>query len=236
MIRRLWLAAPMLLVAACGSPGSTSGAPPDSTVGPGESVQAAVAAAEPGDRILIEPGVYREAITIDKAGVELVGLGGPPGSGAVVIENPGGEANGITVTDAGDGVQISNLTIRNFDENGVLLLQVAGFVLADLVTENDGEYGLFPVLSSDGVIERCIASGHRDTGIYVGQSAHVVIRDSRASGNVNGFEVENSSRVDVLGNQATDNAAGILVVLLPGLAVKTAAGITVAGNTVRENN
>ena len=109
-------------------------------------------------------------------------------------------------------------------------------MLWNVRAENDGEYGLFPVFSSHGVIVHCAASGHSDTGIYVGQSDHIVVVDNVASGNVNGLEIENSSDVLVANNESFDNVAGILVVLLPGLDVKTSSTILVRGNRVHDNN
>src|SRR5207249_8255234 len=90
-----------------------------------------------------------------------------------------------------------------------------------------------PILhSSHGVIERCSASGHNDTGIYVGQSHDVIVRHSVAFGNVNGIEFENSQRVRGVANETYDNVVGILVVVLPGLDVKTTSDVLVAGNRV----
>src|SRR5207247_860776 len=84
--------------------------------------------------------------------------------------------------------------------------------------------------AADGVIERCRASGHDDTGIYVGQDTGVTVRQSVTFANVNGIEFENSHYVRALGNEAYDNVVGILVVLLPGLDVKTSSDVLVSGN------
>ena len=113
---------------------------------------------------------------------------------------------------------------------------MTGFVLSRVTAQDDGEYGLFPVFSSFGLINGCIASGHRDTGIYVGQSAFVTVSYDRAFDNVNGIEIENSSHVAVLGNETFGNTAGILIDLLPGLNVTTSSHILVAGNYVHDNN
>lgn len=203
---------------------------PDAIVSPGGSIQAAVNAAAPGAVIQIRSGTYREAVTVAKPGIKLVGRG------LVVIENPGAAEDGVSVTDAGDGFALVNVTVRGFDENGVLLVGVDGFLLSNVRAEDNGEYGLFPVLSSHGAIENCRASGHSDAGIYVGQSDHVTIRHSVAVGNVNGIEIENSSHVKVEDNESFDNVVGILVVLLPGLDVKTSADIRITGNRVHGNN
>ena len=249
MTRSLTFCALALLVGACDSAAPTGPAPgsqeaarfgrPTTVIGPGESIQAAVDAAQPGDRIFLRPGTYAQSVTIDKPGIKLLGLGRRArtgGRGGAILENPGGEENGITVTGAGAGVEIVKLTVRNFEENGVLLVGVSGFKLSDVVAENDGEYGLFPVLSSNGLIERCSASGNNDAGIYVGQSAHVAVRGSSASGNLSGVEIENSSHIQVSGNESFDNVAGLLVVLLPGLSVKSSADISVTDNDLHDNN
>jgi parallel beta-helix repeat protein len=201
-------------------------------VAPGASIQAAIEQAGPGARIEVQPGVYREALVISKPGIRLAGVG----NGAVVLENPGNQDNGISVTDAGGGVEIDNLVVRGFGENGVLLDHVNGFSLTRIIAENNGEYGLFPVFSTNGRIRSCTASGHEDTGIYVGQSTDVTIENNVAFGNVNGIEVENSSDVRVRHNDANGNTAGIVVVLLPGLPTKSSAGVIVSDNAVRENN
>jgi parallel beta-helix repeat protein len=203
---------------------------PGAIVPAGGSIQSAIDAAAPGTVIQISPGTYHEALTIAKPRITLVGLG------AVVIENPGDAEDGVKVVDAGDGFILANVTVRGFKENGVLLDHVDGFLLSNVRAENDGEYGLFPVFSSHGAIVHCSASGHSDTGIYVGQSDHVTMRGNVASGNVNGLEIENSSHIVAEDNESFDNVAGILIVLLPGLDVKTSAAIRVRRNRVHDNN
>ena len=232
----------LLLIAACDAPSRIAAPPalsvdrlgrPDIIVHAGGSIQAAVDAAHPGDAITIEPGTYAEAIHVVVPRLTLVGA---RGRGGVVIHNPGGADNGITVDPGSNGFALAHVTVRGFHHNGVFLSGVHGFLLSDVTAEDNGEYGLFPVHSSDGLIELCRASGHNDTGIYVGQDTNVIVRASVTFGNVNGIEFENSQHVRALGNQAFDNVVGILVVLLPGLDAKTSGDILVAGNRVHDNN
>lgn len=204
-------------------------------VAPGASIQAAVDAVGAGGMVLIAPGVYRDSVVVTAPGVRLRGLDGGSGAG-VVIENPGGADNGIHVTAGARDFVLENVTVRGFDENGVLLEGVDGFRLARVRTENDGDYGLFPVFSTRGVIEGCTATGHRDTGIYVGQSSDVEIRTSAAWANVVGFEIENSTHVSLTHSRSFGNTVGILVSLLPGLPVMTSGDILVAHNQVTSNN
>jgi parallel beta-helix repeat protein len=205
------------------------------TVNPGESIQAAVDKAMPGQTIYIKPGLYEEAVLVNKANITIIGLRGGHDE-RVIIKNPGDEENGFTVRDNGDGFVLKNVTVQDFEENGVFLVRVSGFELADITTINNGEYGLFPVRCSNGLIENCSATGHTDTGIYVGQSENIIVRKSVAFGNVNGFEIENCSDILVAQNDAYDNAAGMLIILLPGLTVKTSANIAVAENNINSNN
>ena len=53
---------------------------------------------------------------------------------------------------------------------------------------------------------------------------------------MNGLEVENCRNVVVFKNHSYDNVAGLLVVLLPGLTIKTASGVLVTENNFENNN
>jgi parallel beta-helix repeat protein len=131
---------------------------------------------------------------------------------------------------------LKNVTIQNFEENGVFMIRVDNFVLSHVTTINDGEYGLFPLFCTNGTIEHCTASGHSDTGIYIGQSSNIEMNLNIVYANVNGLEIENCSHVVATKNQCYDNVAGILVVLLPGLTTKTSSDIMIANNHVYNNN
>ena len=201
----------------------------------GSSIQAAVDAANPGEIIFIEPGIYNETIIVNKPGIQLEGYECDLRR-QVIIQNPGDAKNGITVQDNGDGFVLKNVTVRDFKQNGVLLTHVDHFLLYHVTAINDGAYGLFPVFCTNGVVEYCSATGHDDTGIYVGQSDSVLMQYNVAYGNVNGLEVENSRNVAVYKNHSYDNVAGLLVILLPGLTIKTASGVSVTENNFENNN
>ena len=205
------------------------------TVHKGKSIQAAIDAAVGSTLIKIEPGIYKEALKINKPGISLIGLGGEK-KGSVVIQNPGDEENGITVNENGDGFELKNVTVKGFEENGVFLTGVDGFVLDNVSAVNNGEYGLFPVLSTNGIIKNCSATGSSDTGIYVGQSTNILVTHNWAFANVSGFEIENCSNVKVSENESYNNAGGLLVFLLPGLTIKTSSGILVEDNNIHDNN
>lgn len=208
---------------------------PDVVVTPGQSIQAAVDAAGANAVIHLAPGLYAEAVTVTASGVKIVGLTDHLGNGPI-ITNPGGAANGISVRPGANDFALVGVTVRGFDRNGVLLNRVDGFLLSRVTAQDNGAYGLFPVRSAHGVIEHSIASGHRDAGLYVGQSEAITMRRNVVFANVVGIEASNSSDIKLLANDAHDNTNGILVVLLPGRQITTASDILVSGNEVNGNN
>lgn len=208
---------------------------PDIIVHNGESIQTAINKAKNGIVILIEPGIYKEALVVSKPGIKLIGKFSFQGD-AVIIKNPGNEENGISVTDKGDGFALVNVTVKNFKVNGVYLDSVDNFTISAVKAIDNAAYGIFPVHSTHGVIEFCIVTGSSDTGIYVGQSSNVKMQFNTAYGNVNGLEIENSSDIDVVLNQSYDNVVGIFVDLLPGKDIKTSTNVHVHLNHCYNNN
>jgi len=80
------------------------------------SIQDAVDAAEPGSVIYVEPGEYYENITINKAGIRLVGLTGADGD-HVIVGGPG--KGGITLGDAATESAIINIQDDNSTQNEI---------------------------------------------------------------------------------------------------------------------
>lgn len=85
------------------------------------SIQDAINAAWPGSVIYIEPGIYKEALNIDKTNIRLIGLTGEENE-AVIIENPGDMTKGINYSGDVQDVEFINLQLRNFNEPGVKIL------------------------------------------------------------------------------------------------------------------
>jgi parallel beta-helix repeat protein len=146
------------------------------------------------------------------------------------------EADGITVTANGAGFTLDNVVVRGFTGDGISLTGVDGFTITHVAAVNNGEYGIFPVFSSHGLIQFSTASGSNDTGIYVGQSSDVAIRNNAVFDNVNGIEIENSTRVEASGNVAFQNTVGIFEDLLPGLTIEASDSNLIEGNLVLKNN
>jgi parallel beta-helix repeat protein len=230
-------------------------------VGPGESIQAAVDDAAPGDMVAVRPGTYHEAgrpcptepgntcaVVITTDGLALVGLGGS--AEPVILENAGDQEQGIAIAKAGaagpecltdqsqriDGAVVQGLTVNGFDGDGIFLFCVDNWRVAGNSANDNAEYGIFPSHCGPGEVVHNVATGANDTGIYVGQSHDVRVDQNLATGNVSGFELENSSNSRVDHNEATGNTGGILTFTNIFLDVKVNANNRVDHNFVHDNN
>ncbi len=116
-------------------------------------------------------------------------------------------ANGVSII-------IENFTIENAKGDNIKVTDTRGITIRNVKSqwtgtpeESNGAYAFYPVLSSNVLVENCIAIGASDAGIYVGQSDSVIIRNNEAYYNVAGIESENSRWVEIYGNHAHDNTA-----------------------------
>jgi parallel beta-helix repeat protein len=103
------------------------------------------------------------------------------------------------------------------------------------VSEENGAYGLYPVICENVLIDNCEVYGASDAGIYVGQSDSVIISNNEVYHNVAGIESENSSHVKIYNNNAHDNTGGLLIFDLPGL-TRYGSNIEAFNNTIKNNN
>lgn len=198
------------------------------TIKPGASAQADAQAAfinaKSGTDIHFTEGTYEftSQLSIDgKQDVRILGAGrekttfsfkNQSGSGEGLLANQCTQLlfSGFTIADTkGDALKAKGCDHVTFTD--------VGTVWSGEPREENGAYGLYPVQSTNVLIEKCYARGASDTGIYVGQSTNVVIRKCTTEGNVAGIEIENTVNADVHDNEVYDNAGGILVFDLPGL-------------------
>jgi len=207
-------------------------APMTHTVRPGESIQAAVDEARPGDTVEVHAGVYSETVLFDVDEVTLRGV--PDGDRRPLLDGKGELSDAII--GSGRGLTVEGFDIANFTANGVMLNLSQELTLRDLNATNTGLYGLYPVESIGVRVEGCRVTGARDAGIYVGQCKDVVVRDCVATGNVTGIEIENCVDALVENNHVSDNAGGLLVFLLPNNPSKVSAGCLLRDNVVKDNN
>jgi hypothetical protein len=224
--------------------GFASAKPKGHVVRPGESIQAAVDAAEPGDTIVVLGGVHRETVVIEKDGISLRGVKAvlePPteptegpceGAGFCVL----GDVDFDTgkVSEYVEDVSISGFTVRNFSDFGIVGFGARDAKFVKNRTFNTGEYGITSFFSIGTRVISNITSGAEDTAIYVGDSplAKTKIVNNDTYDSSSGILVRNSLHGRITANKAHDNCVGILFIAdAPG----PAGEFDVNGNKVQDN-
>jgi parallel beta-helix repeat protein len=206
------------------------------------ALQTAFIEAASGDTVCLCPGNYAidNELSVAVPNLTIKGLGATPD--ATVLDFAGQQGNhGIDAT--GNGFAVENVWVKNTTGNGIVVTGAEGVTFRKLkvtwdagsVTEN-GAYAVYPVSSTNVLIEETEVIGAADAGIYVGQCEDVIVRNSNVHGNVAGIEIENTTRAYVHDNEAWDNTAGILVFVLPNLEKKDGLDALVSNNHVHANN
>jgi parallel beta-helix repeat protein len=142
-----------------------------------------------------------------------------------------------------DGFTMTDLTVQNPKGNGIKVVGATGVTFqrihalwTDPNMTSHGPYALYPVQCSQVLVEGCTVEGASDTGIYIGQSNLIMVRNNIAHHNVSGIEIENSHFAEVHHNDSHDNAAGVLVFALPNTQVKDCHDVSVHDNMIHDNN
>ncbi|HEV3118680.1 MAG TPA: parallel beta-helix domain-containing protein [Gemmataceae bacterium] len=206
-----------------------------------EETQTALIKAKPGDTVEFAAGTFDFTMGLSLAveGVTVRGQGMDQTALSFKKQNAGSE--GLLVT-RGNFV-LEDLSIDDTKGDAIKVNGAENVICRRVRTQwtsgsktSNGAYGLYPVQCKNVLIEKCVAIGASDAGIYVGQSRNIIVRGCRAERNVAGIEIENCIDADVYENTATDNAGGLLVFDLPGLQVKNGRRVRVFKNQVLANN
>ena len=206
-----------------------------------EALQEALILAQPGDEIVLAAGRYAitDGLSLDVDGVVLRGAG----MDATILDYTGqqGAGEGLLVTS--DNVTLRDFAMENPKGDGVKSKGANDIVYHRVrVTwtrgpnPDNGAYGIYPVESTNVLIDGVQVSGASDAGIYVGQSENITVRNSIAEANVAGIEIENSRRARVENNLATRNTGGILVFDLPNLPKMGGGDVIVRRNLIVAND
>ncbi|MBK8456587.1 MAG: right-handed parallel beta-helix repeat-containing protein [Phyllobacteriaceae bacterium] len=195
----------------------------------------------PGDTIVLGEGRFdlTEGLSLDAEGVTIKGAG--PDKTVLSFKDQTGSGEGLLVTS--NKVVLKDFAVEDTKGDGVKSKGSDQISFLNLRVEwtngpdaKNGAYGVYPVSSKNVLIDGVTVKGASDAGIYVGQSDNIIVRNSTASLNVAGIEIENSYRADVYGNTATHNTGGILIFDLPNLPQMGGRDIRVFGNTVVDND
>jgi hypothetical protein len=203
-------------------------------VSPGQSIQAAINQAVPGDTVLVRPGVYKQAVQIRTDGITLRGsgdfLGGtvikPPAAthnlcssrhlfgptGVCILAKKVNMKTGAVITPVYNDT-VTNLYVTGFASNGVFGYGTYGLTVQRVVATDDGDYGISRFESTNTLFANDTAIGNDEAGFYVGDSpnAATVVRNDVAKGNEFGIFVRHARGVTVMNNRAKGNCQGILV-------------------------
>ena len=229
-----------VLTAGCGGDGGE-----ESTVrevpGGYRTIQAAVDAARPGDLIRIAPGVYRESVKVPagKRNIVIRGLD----RNRVVLDGERRRVDGVRVE--ANGVAVENLTVRRFVANGVLFAPppggrtLSGYRASYVTAANNGLYGVYALSSTRGQFDHVYASGHPDSGIYIGQCSpcRAVVTESLAEHNMVGYENTNASGdIAIIRSVWRDNRVGVALNSEAKEKLAPQRDVQVVGNLVTNNN
>ena len=206
-----------------------------------QDIQEALILAEPGDVVRLTAGTFylRDSLSLDVNDVQVEGEG--MNQTILDFSDQQSGAQGLSVTS--DNVTLQDFSIQNAKGDAIKVKGVTNIKFLRVKTEwtngpssENGAYGLYPVESTNVLIDGCVAIGASDAGIYVGQSKNIIVRNSRAEYNVAGIEIENSYYADVFNNLATNNTGGILIFDLPGLPQQGGHHVRVFNNRSVGNN
>ena len=241
----LLLASVLVLTAACGGDddaasddqsgdeateqGATLRVPEDH-----DTIQAAVDAAAPGDLILVGPGTYEEAVTVETDELTIRGLD----RNEVILDGGFELDNGIRVVGA-SGVAVENMTARNYTNNGFFWTGSEGYRASYVTTYRIGDYGVYAFDSTKGLIEHSYASGSPDAGFYIGQCypCDAVIDGVVSEFNGLGYSGTNSGgNLLIVNSTFRNNRAGVVPNSGTYELCYPERDTTIVGNRVYDNN
>ncbi|MFF5446595.1 right-handed parallel beta-helix repeat-containing protein [Streptomyces sp. NPDC012888] len=116
----------------------------------------------------------------------------------VVIDSKYRKLNGIRA-DRSDGVYFRNFTAQRTTFNSLYVLAADGFVIDDVLTRWNDEYGFLTFASDHGLYKNCESYGNGDSGIYPGSASN--INDGR------GYDVPRYS-IEITGCRSHHNMVG----------------------------
>jgi nitrous oxidase accessory protein len=199
------------------------------TVGPGESIQAAIDSADIGDIIEVQSAVYQESLEITKP-LSLQGIGNPvidaAGKGSTVsLLADGISLKGFKVTRAsaqGAGINVSNASNNNIIRyniiqdnggNGIDVWASTNNSIEGNTIENNEGNGIGLWSCEKSRIFKNDITENNGTGIFGGSSNGSIEKNNLRSNGGSGMILLNSFSNNISQNRATENQEnGIMII------------------------
>jgi hypothetical protein len=209
-MRRIVLITTMAVLVALSllvSVGFASAKPKGHVVHPGDSIQKAIKATDPGDTIVVLGGVHHETVAIKKNGISLRGVD-------AVLKPPAKPTScgGSGFCVKADNVSISGFTVRNFPGTGIIAMGTRNAKFMTNRAINNGEYGIAAYSTTGTHMIANQTSGSDDAGLYVGDSPHAdaTVAANETYDNFLGILVRNARHGKIVGNQVHNNCLGMM--------------------------
>ncbi len=155
---------------------------------------------------------------LGKKDLQIEGTGAGPRD--VVVDAGYRKLNAIRA-DGSDGVYFRNFTAQRTTFNSLYVLAADGFVIDDVLTRWNDEYGFLTFASDHGLYKNCESYGNGDSGIYPGSASDIndgrgyavprysiEIRDCRSHHNMVGYSGTAGDSVWAHDNEFDHNMGG----------------------------
>ncbi len=208
-----------------------------------QELQKKLITAQAGDKIMLPAGTFefKRSISLnDTPDISIIGAG--KGKTTLSFKNQIEGAEGLLIKNV-NGLTLEGFTVVDSKGDAIKIQGCTNVIMRDLETtwstgklSTNGAYGLYPVSSTNVLMEECEASFAMDAGIYVGQSTNVVVRNNYVHDNVAGLEIENTINGEVYKNVAKNNTGGMMIFDMPDLPQANGDRIKFYDNLMENNN
>lgn len=197
------------------------------------TISAAVGNAPEGALILVAPGVYHETVAVRTSRLTIRGVD----RFRTVLDGEGQRGNGIVV-DGTTGVSVENLTVRDYQSNGVFFVNSEHYRMSRIDAVKNGIYGLYAFNSYKGEITDSFAWGSGDAGLYIGEclGCKALVENVHSEWNLIGYSGTNATGVEIRDSVFVNNAVGLMPNTLPLEDDSPNRGTVIHDNLIADNN
>lgn len=194
------------------------------TVHEGESIQAAIDAATPGDIVEVYSGTYRESIDIKKS-LTLRGI--DSGSGLPFVDTDDGSA----IVLSADGITLEGFLARSSSgwggDAGILVISKNN-IIRNNAAGGSGNVGIAFLESQNNTVTGNTVEGNHNEGISLKNSSYNLLEGNTANENRYGIKLDSSETNVIRGNTVIGNR-------FDGLYLEASAKNTLEGNYIEDN-